>query len=319
MLGLALVDMNLGDTKTGQAWFQLLRVPLMHHQVRDQVGFWQVWALLRADQSAAANDLAEKEIAAMSDAFTQGKLSLAVVLIRHGMAGAHSGADALRQNLGWLGAQGLIRIRRFDLARQLIFKYSIGKGKQEGFVFRFIEAQNTLEEANRVRDRATYQKAVQQLQAALASADAAKEPLLAAESQLLDRPVPLPPGRSSSQALTAFKQAALTLKVLKSTLAADAAWMTAVTALRQAEREPARKSRRPGSPPCLSPRVSQPSAGEEGGCSARPAQPGRAGPGKGAARRGQLRPGSHRLVPPLLGGLAARRPAAGRRSPARGP
>lgn len=218
VLGLALAEVACGDGARGEKIFRLLQDPATHTQVREELGYWQVWALLNAGEAARARQVAEREVGGLSDAFTPGRAALCALLIRDG-----KGPQA---DLATLGLRGLLRMRRFELARHLLARHGAALEGQTGFIPQWLQGQNVLERAERSKTAGDYQAAARTLAAALAAADANREPALAAQCRFL-LGCCYYRGGELEKAVAELKPALAALQAARAETVPDAAWVLA--------------------------------------------------------------------------------------------
>lgn len=177
-LGIALASVAAGDEEAARAWFRVLRDKGTSADARDELGYWEVLAYLNAGQPARAAAVARRvfsQDAAFSDAPTPARISLCVLLVRAG----HPREGPAQPELGRLGLGGLLRIRRFDLARALVERHGIKPEGAQGFAVLWMQGQNLLDRAEKTRAADDYRVAAELLGKALADEGARQEPLLA--------------------------------------------------------------------------------------------------------------------------------------------
>jgi tetratricopeptide (TPR) repeat protein len=229
-LGVILCEAALNNAEAAGPWINLLRDPATNPQVRDSLRQLLVWALLRSAASDRAKAEAEREIADFAEgAASPGKVGMCYVLIKQGFdkdAGASGGrqpSESARRELGLLGLKGLIRMRQLDLAGRQIEKYQIAFDEKAGFLYHWVPAQRLFEKAAKTKTASDRQVALQALEKALASADAAQEPLLAAEGRRQLAWCHQQQGQLE-KAVSELAQAAELLKQLRAPSAAETAW-----------------------------------------------------------------------------------------------
>ncbi len=232
-LGLALAEMAAGDRTSSEIMFKVLASPEISLEVRDRIGYWQVWSLLKAGYQPAAVETAKKEIAAFKDAYTPGRAALCVLLVRTGFADKNK----IDQPLGQLGLVGLVQLRRFDTVRQLIAKYEIPATQQNTLAMQMMTAQGLFDQAEKTKSTADYQKAGEAFQAALKAPDAKQDLAMGAQCQYMLGWSYFRAGQLD-KALVEFKTAATILKAAKSPDAGNAAWMAIQTLMQMSKKSP---------------------------------------------------------------------------------
>lgn len=230
-LGLALTEIALGEKEVGGIWFGMLRSADASPEVRDEVGYWQVLASLNAEDYDQAAEIAAKEIESFTDAFTPGRVSLCVLLMRAG----YKDPKSQKPKLGQLGLQGLLKLRRFALARKLLNDYGIGT-TGNGFILIWLNGQNQMDKARKSGAKGDYQQAIQTFQSALKASDASGHRDLMAECRYSMAWCHYQIGELK-QSADLLKEAAPVLKAARSGMAADALWMLAGTYLSLARKD----------------------------------------------------------------------------------
>ena len=161
VLGLALVEMAMGETAKSEGWFRLLRDSRVDDEVRGGVDFWQLYAVIQAGSAEQAIGFARQRASALGESTLPGTRNFYKLLVVKG--GSQKGLWA---PLAEVGLEGLVRLKLPDMARALVAKYQITIGSSS-FAGRLLSASGLLDGAEKSKLAGDYKKAADALLAAL--------------------------------------------------------------------------------------------------------------------------------------------------------
>ena len=237
VVGLALAEIGLGNLASAEQVFGWLDDPAVSPAIRDQAGYWHVQGLLVAGRWVEAAERAEKSVASFSETASAGKSSLCLAAIRMALAGAEIPADVQRR-LVVAGVRGLARMRQFATLEELILRHHLDEPPYgDAFPLVWLRGRRIYLAAEKSRDRAELTRAEAILDEALAMEQARQDRAGAAQARYYLAWARYRQGASLAAA-RAFQEAAVALRDVGSTLAAQAAWMQCVCLAELAESDP---------------------------------------------------------------------------------
>lgn len=225
MLGLVQAEIGSGHLPESRQCLDLLKHSQAPLEIRQQEKFWYLQGLINAGMIAEAADFAK---AALADAGTSNQASQLSVSVRSAVAGLarSSGQDAALE-LGLAGIAGLTKLRRFQIARQLLDKYSVDISTADDFYLLWIRGQQLLAAAERSKRPAEFELAADTFRRALEKPEAQQDKASASRCRYELSYCQFKLGRSFE---SAENYAALIseLASIDRAMAANAAWMAFV-------------------------------------------------------------------------------------------
>lgn len=152
LIGLSLTEAALNAPANSAICFKWLEDGSVPPQVRQQVPYWRLQALLNTKQFAAAAAFAKAHVAAFDDRASQDRVSFCISLIQAAYGGG-------QPELGTIGLGGLIKIGQRGTARQLMEKYQVEVDANAGFYLVWLRAQQLFEKAEASKKGEDYQAA----------------------------------------------------------------------------------------------------------------------------------------------------------------
>ena len=235
LIGLALTEAALGDRANCEACFTWLGHASVPPEIRQQVPYWRLQALLNSNQLAAARSFAQEYVAAFDDRATQDRVSFCISLIQ-----AAFGGGKVDQKLGTIGLGGLIKIGQRQTAKRLMEKYKVQIDDNADFYLLWLRAQQLFELAERTKKAPDYEAAKAAYQVAIPKSSEISD--LSAIGQAYSQAgwCYFRLGEHAS-AGDKFRFAADRLIIAKDRRAIDSAWMAFVSFQEAAKKNPTLK------------------------------------------------------------------------------
>jgi tetratricopeptide (TPR) repeat protein len=238
LIGLGMCEAATGDVAASYGCFQLLSSNTVPSVLRDQADYWYVQGLLLAGQRAAATTFAAQRVPALSGEATAGKVSFCVALIRGGYSGATAETtQPPAPELADWGIRGLAKLRQYRVLREMLERYGIQIDRPEGFLLRWLAAQQRRDMAETSRKADDYRSAAAAFSEALAAGDAQSD-LAAASHCRSELAWCFYQLEQWTEAARTYQIAAEGLKAAKDAAALDTGWMAFVAAHRSAQQAP---------------------------------------------------------------------------------
>jgi hypothetical protein len=174
LIGLGLAEAGAGNLVGSQKCFEWLERGGAPPNVRDEGPYWRLQALLNADRLDLALEYAKKQVAALTQSATSGKVNFCVSLVRAAYASAPVLTPELHE-LGMLGIAGLVKLRQRGPVRALLKEYKIELTDSTGFYLNWIKGQQLTEEAEKSKSKELFQQAIVALKRAIAADDAKQD------------------------------------------------------------------------------------------------------------------------------------------------
>lgn len=221
LIGLALAEAALGNHAASRLCFSWLSDTSVPGQMRDEVPYWRLQALLNSEQFESLLKYAREQVAAYTGAKSRGRLSFCVGLVRAGfgrLADVPQGRD-----IGMAGLAGLIKLGGNATAADLLEEFQISIDEDAGFYLKWVKGQQLFERATSTKSKADYEAAIEMLSAAIEAPDAGRDvhAISKCRSQLASCYYAT---GEKEQAARQFEQAADGLRAAGDELAAQTAW-----------------------------------------------------------------------------------------------
>jgi DNA-binding SARP family transcriptional activator len=236
-IGLGLTEAALGNVEASRTVFQLLEQSAAPAEIQDQAPYWYVQGLLNAGRVDDARQFAEKKVAELTGAATQGKVSLCVALVRGGFSDPKAAADPSARELGMLGISGLAKLGQYDAAQQLLEKYNVTLEGESGFFLEWMQGRRLFAKAQDTKQADDYLAAAKIFEQALSQSDAASQTAAAGHCRYELGWCHYRAGDFETAARQ-FEQAITPLKSAAVADGGNAAWMAFVSYKQLAEKQP---------------------------------------------------------------------------------
>ena len=235
MVGLVQAEIGSGDLSAGRKCLKLLKDSQAPLELRQQDAFWYLQGLVNAGLIAEAAGFAESVLGEQSNANQASQLSVSV---RSAVAGlARSNGNDPARRLGLAGVSGLTKLRRFQIARQLLDKYQVDVTGEKSFYLMWISGQQLLAKAETSKASDAFQKAADAFQQALEQPQAQQDKVSAARCRYELAYCQFKLGQHF-QAAENYASMIGTLMPIDKTMAANAAWMAFAGYQRSLEEHP---------------------------------------------------------------------------------
>ena len=236
LIGLAMTEAACGNLEACDRCFRILEQASVPPEIKDQLPYWNLRALLDSGQLERVEALASQRVASLKPPSTPGQVSFCVALVRAGF-GADGEPSAQQQSLGNHGLNGLARLGQLAALEKLIEKYGIQARDDSGFVSLWAQGQKQFAAADASKTPADYEQAVRTLQAALRTRDAKTLTGPASRCQYTLAWCHYRLGDFEAAARE-FGHAVTGLTATEDPLAVESAWMTFVAYRRLIEKQP---------------------------------------------------------------------------------
>lgn len=176
LIGLGLSEAALGALPRSRACFALLEHASVPPEMQDQAAFWYLQGLFNAGQYDAAVQYAESRVATYNPPPSTGKISVCVSLVRGAFGDRSQPPEGSRRRLGILGLEGLARLGQQRTIEQLMEQYQIDLPDESSFLVAWSAGRKLLAVAEQSQRDEDYRAAIRQLDVALRTPDADRQP-----------------------------------------------------------------------------------------------------------------------------------------------
>lgn len=167
-LGLTLAALN--EPEASERVFRILAESSAPQVVQASVPFWRLLASLNSNQLERTEQIAEEYVKSIQGSATQDQTRMFVALIRYKESPPPkvTPPDSFRT----LGLEGLVRLRQFKLARELIEQYSFDVPENDDFYMLWLRGNLAFTRGEETGNITNYQQATELFEEALATPQA---------------------------------------------------------------------------------------------------------------------------------------------------
>lgn len=229
VLGLALVEMAMGQVETGTLWLGALRHPAVHEEVRGALDFWQLHALIQAGRADDAVAFANRQVQALGENPPPSQANFYRLLVVQ--AGHRKGPwSALAEP----GLRGLVQGGMVDTARKLADQYHL-RMADDSHAGLTLHAFGLLETAGKTTARADFRRAAEAFGKARGLSEQDSAAWVAASYQAGYCQVK---AGDWSAAIQSLEPAMPALRLKRPDLAGDASWLLVTAYANQKASDP---------------------------------------------------------------------------------